>query len=280
MATPVLEKHPIPGAIGDILIDVRAADRRHPAPAVLIVHGFKGFKDWGMFPPFAERLARAGFTAVSFNLSGSGVDDQGEFSRPERFARNTFSAEQGDLDRILEALDGGSLGVPKPSSVGIVGHSRGGGAAILLAGRTPRVAALVTWAAIATVRRWSEEAMRVWRAAGRLDVVNSRTGLVLPILTDTLDDIDANAEGLLDVEAAAARIAVPWLVIHGTEDETVPLEEAHRLMAARRAEAGAETALIAGAGHTFGATHPAAGMPPSLQEVFDRSVAFLSRTLA
>jgi hypothetical protein len=29
-----------------------------------VLHGFKGFKDWGMFPPFADRLARAGFTAV------------------------------------------------------------------------------------------------------------------------------------------------------------------------------------------------------------------------
>jgi hypothetical protein len=89
MATPQLTKHSLPGRLGPILVDVRAGPHDEPRPAVLILHGFKGFKDWGMFPPFAERLARAGFTAVSFNVSGSGVDDAGDGSWPERFGRNT-----------------------------------------------------------------------------------------------------------------------------------------------------------------------------------------------
>ena len=87
MATPTLTRHTIPGALGEILIDVRASARRHPAPAVLVVHGFKGFKDWGMFPPFSERLARAGFAAVTPSLSGSGVDGDGRFALPDRFRR-------------------------------------------------------------------------------------------------------------------------------------------------------------------------------------------------
>lgn len=279
MATPVRTKYTIPGTLGELLIDVRTADRRHPAPAVIVVHGFKGFKDWGMFPPFCERLARAGFTAVSLNLSGSGVDDDGEFSRAERFGRNTFSAEQRDLDLVLDALDDGTLGVPKPTSIAVVGHSRGGGAAILLAGRSERITALVTWAAIATVRRWTDESVRAWRARGSLDVVNSRTGQVLPLYTDVLDDIEAGADGPLDVVAAAGRVSVPWLLLHGTADETVPADEARRLAAARQPDAGGESVLIDGAGHTFGATHPFGGMSVALQEVFDRSVSFLSRTL-
>ena len=43
-------------------------------------HGFKGFKDWGFFPHLADRLARAGLVAVSFNFSGSGVGPDGETS--------------------------------------------------------------------------------------------------------------------------------------------------------------------------------------------------------
>src|SRR5512143_489800 len=77
MATPTLTAHTLPGVLGPLLVDVRTSDRAEPRPAVLIVHGFKGFKDWGMFPPLADRVARAGFTAVSFNLSGSGVDEKG-----------------------------------------------------------------------------------------------------------------------------------------------------------------------------------------------------------
>jgi dienelactone hydrolase len=65
MATPTLTRHTLPGTLGDILIDVRAGGRGSPRPAVIVMPGFKGFKDWGMFPPFCERLARAGLSAVS-----------------------------------------------------------------------------------------------------------------------------------------------------------------------------------------------------------------------
>ena len=117
MATPTLTKHTLPGSLGPILIDVRAAGRTSPQPAVLVIHGFKGFKDWGMFPPLAVRLARAGLSAISFNLSGSGVDDAGEFAFPEKFGHNTFSAELHDIEIVLDALLEGHLGVAPPSSV-------------------------------------------------------------------------------------------------------------------------------------------------------------------
>src|SRR5215510_11976343 len=51
MATATLTKHRLSGALGEILIDVRSGGRSSPRPAVVVVHGFKGFKDWGMFPP-------------------------------------------------------------------------------------------------------------------------------------------------------------------------------------------------------------------------------------
>ena len=47
--------------------------------------------------------------------------------------------------------------------------------AILTVARTPGYGALVTWAAIAHVRRWSEEQRATWRANGKLDMVNART---------------------------------------------------------------------------------------------------------
>jgi len=102
MATPTLTKHTLPGALGEILIDVRAGGRGSPRPAVVVVPGFKGFKDWGMFPPFADRLARAGLSAVSMNPSGSGVDDAGDFTLVE--------FEHRDLERYgarAEELRGG-----------------------------------------------------------------------------------------------------------------------------------------------------------------------------
>ncbi|HXE57911.1 MAG TPA: alpha/beta fold hydrolase [Gemmatimonadales bacterium] len=278
MATPTLSRHRIDGALGPILIDVRAGGRDSRRPAVVVLHGFKGFKDWGMFPPFAERLARAGFVAVAYNASGSGVDESGEFAWPDRFGRNTFGAELADLAQVLEALTAGELGVAPPSSIGLVGHSRGGGIAVLHAARDPRVRALVTWASIASVVRWSAEERRAWRERGRLDVMNQRTGQVLPLRTDVLDEIEREARGSLDIERAAGQVAVPWLIVHGEADPAVEVEEARRL---ERASRGGLVRLLTlpGAGHTFGAVHPWAGETPDLRRVFDETLGWMARWL-
>jgi dienelactone hydrolase len=275
MATPSLTRHQLPGALGEILIDVRAGGRETPRPAVIVVHGFKGFKDWGLWPALAERIARAGLSAITLNLSGSGVDDSGEFVHAERFGHNTFSAELQDLRRVADELHDGGLGVAPPSAVGVLGHSRGGGVAVLHTAGDPRVRALVTWAAISTVQRWPASQRAAWRAAGVNQVKNARTGQVLPLYTDVLDDVERNASAL-DIAAAARRIAVPWLLIHGTEDDAVPLAEGERLAAAAPS---ARFVPVEGAGHTFGAVHPWQGAPPALELVEDTTLAFFAEHL-
>jgi pimeloyl-ACP methyl ester carboxylesterase len=277
MATPTLTKHSLPGSLGEILIDVRAGGRSSARPAVLVLHGFKGFKDWGMFPPLAQRLAQAGFTVVSPNLSGSGVDDSGDFSLPDRFGHNTFSAELEDIGRVVDSLMAAQLGVPSPSTLGLLGHSRGGGMAILHAARDPRVRALVTWAAIATVERWSAADRDSWRTVGRTDVQNARTGQVLPLYTDVLDDIEQNAVAL-DIEAAARRIAVPWLLIHGKDDESVRFAEAERLKASNT-HPYTRLLPIDKAGHTFGAVHPWRASTSELDTVFNATLGWLTTHL-
>ncbi len=278
MATPTLTKHVLPGTLGEILIDVRAGGRETARPAVVVAHGFKGFKDWGMFPPFAERLSRAGFSVVSLNLSGSGVDDAGAFSFPERFGHNTFSAELEDLERVVNALAAGELGVKPPPRIGLVGHSRGGGIGVLQTARDRRIRALVTWSAISSVERWSPEDQAEWRERGVKEIVNTRTGERLPLYLDILDDIGRNAGGTLDVQGAAERIEVPWLIAHGSEDESVSPLEARALHAA----SGRSTTTlleVAGTGHTFGSAHPWKGATPEFDRVADASVAHLSGAL-
>jgi pimeloyl-ACP methyl ester carboxylesterase len=277
MATPSLTRHHLAGALGDILIDVRTAGRGAARPAVLVVHGFKGFKDWGMFPVFADRLARAGFTAVSFNMSGSGADDAGNFTRPDHFRRATWSAELADIATVTDALVGGALGVDPPPALGAVGHSRGGGVAILHAARDPRVRALVTWAAVASVQRWSERERTDWRARGYLDVVNVRTGQVLQLGTDVLDDIERSGPAL-DIEAAAARIRVPWLIVHGTADEAVSVAEAGVLAAASPVPT-TRLLRVEGSGHVFGGAHPWTSTSADAERVFADTLSFLATSL-
>jgi pimeloyl-ACP methyl ester carboxylesterase len=275
MATPTLTKHTIPGVLGEILVDVRAGGRDSPRPAVVVLHGFKGFKDWGMFPPFAERLARAGLTAVTLNLSGSGVDDAGAFSRPDQFGHNTFSAELEDLGRVIDALFRGELGVAPPTALGLLGHSRGGGIAVLQTERDRRVRALVTWSAISSVERWSPAEQAQWRESGAKEIVNARTGERLPLYPDVLDDIGRHATGALDIMGAATRLQVPWLIVHGSADESVSPMEGEAL----RGSSPLQTTRLLelqGAGHTFGAVHPWKGETPELGKVFDATLGWFS----
>jgi len=278
MATSRVVPFELTGADGGPLRgDMRVAG---PArPLVVICHGFKGFKDWGMFPHLAARLARAGLNVVSFNFSGSGVGPDGEsFTEESRFARDTYLKQLADLGTVVRAARAGTLapGSGVPPRLGLMGHSRGGGVATLFAAEDGAVSALVTWAGIASVRRWNGETIEAWRLDGALDVVNTRTGQVLKLSTEILDELDRHEHGRLDIPAAAGRIQAPWLIIHGDQDEAVPVDQAHTLA---RASAGAELRVILGAGHTFGARHPWQGSTPALDEVMNRTVEWFGRNL-
>lgn len=267
MATPRLVKETLPAADGGLLhVDLRTGARPGESrPAVVICHGFKGFKDWGFFPKAAERLALAGFSAVSFNFSGSGVSDGDQFDEPERFRRQRPTADLEDLKTVCEFAGlrvGGGW-------VGLLGHSRGGGLAALHAARDKSIKALVTWAAIDHFLRWPEDDIARWRRQGSIDVVNSRTGQVLTIGRDALDDIDANRDAL-DVAAAAGRIECPWLIVHGDADATVSVAIAHQLHA--RGKPGRTEMFLPAGDHGFGIKHPWQGSTAVFDAVLDRTV--------
>jgi pimeloyl-ACP methyl ester carboxylesterase len=232
-----------------------------PRTAVVLVHGFKGYKDWGFFPWVAEQLVADRHAVVSFNLSGSGIGpDPHAFTELEAFAANTYSREQQDLARVLEAVREDLL--PRsPDRVGLLGHSRGGAGVILRAAADPGVDALVTWAALGNLDRWDEATRAEWRSSGRIFALNSRTGQQMPMDVTLLEDFEAN-RGSLDVLAAAGRLDRPWLIVHGTDDETVGVQDARALA---RMAPHARLLLVEATGHTFGAVHPFAGSTPALE---------------
>ena len=275
MATPIRTTFQLTGADGGPLRgDVRTPSGKRPA--IVICHGFKGFKDWGFFPVIADRLARAGFSVVSFNFSGSGVGEDGErFSEPERFGRSTYSGQLADVQIVLDAVTNGALSV-EPSAIGLLGHSMGGGIAVLQSARDNRVQALVTWSASARFGRlWQPDQIPEWRRTGRIDVRNQRTGEILPLYTDVLDDLVRHRE-VLDVGRAAAEVHVPWLIAHGAADESVPLDDARTLHAAN---AASELLLVEGAGHTFGIKHPWNGSSPGFDRLSGATVEWFARHL-
>lgn len=260
---------------GDVIRgDVHIPEGPPPRSAVVMVHGFKGFKDWGFFPWLARRLVGAGHAVVRFNFSRNGIGAEPErFTELDRFGANTLSLEQTELRSILAETMDGALLPRRPGKVALVGHSRGGAQAVLAAAGEPRVAALVTWAAVSHFDRWTEETKTLWRAAGRIWILNQRTGQQMPLDLSLLEDFEAH-RGQLDVTAAASRVKAPWLIAHGSEDMSVWPGEAETLA---RANPSAHLHVVYGAGHTFQAAHPFQGPTRELQEVAERTVDHLRR---
>jgi len=241
---------------------------------VILCHGFKGFAHWGFFPYLAQTLAENGLTAITFDFSGSGIGrDRESFAEPEAFAGNTFSRELDDLELLVDYAKRRRLITGK---FGLFGHSRGGGIAILFATAADSdVSTLATWAAISYPNRWSDENAATWRRQGYADVTNSRTGQVMRMGTALLDDIELNGKAKLNIEAAAAKIKVPWLIVHGTADETVPSSEAERLHA--QSPGMSTLRLIEGANHSLEARHPLTEVSPVLKKVVLETVKFFVR---
>lgn len=257
--------------------DLRRPDGAGPHPVVLVCHGFKGFKDWGFHPWLGARLADAGLAAIHFSFSRNGVRvDGGDIEDLDAFRRNTLSIERDDLDTVLDAALSGTLdGSLDLARVGLAGHSRGGGIAVVGAAERPEVKALATWAAVSHFDRIADEpTLAEWRRRGAYEVVNSRTGQKLRMGVEFLDDVLANLPRL-DVLAACRRLRAPALVVHGTADETVPFAEGEALAAAARARLLA----LDGAGHTFGAVHPFAGTTPHLLDATRATADFFRETL-
>jgi len=253
-----------------------------PQPTVLICHGFKGFMEWGFFPPLAELLADRGFTAVRFNYTGSGMKPGDELVTDlDAFRLNTFSRERDETLRVLAALgDEIAPGRVDTEKIGLVGHSRGGGASILVSAHPEwkdRLGALVTWAAVSTWDRFGgEKTKKAWRAQGTLPIKNARTGQELQLGVELLEDMEGNREAL-DILAAAGRREAPWLIVHGADDEAVPAPEAEALNQTAGGEH--ELLMIPDAGHTFNAKHPFAGPTPQLIEAMNATQTWLRRHL-
>jgi pimeloyl-ACP methyl ester carboxylesterase len=229
----------------------------HPRGVVIVVHGFKGFMDWGFFPWLAEQLCRHELAVCRFNMSRSGIEGRGDtFERLDLFGDDTYTGQVNDLRVVAEYCRSQFPSLPSF----LLGHSRGGGVALLGAQHVADLEGVITWSAISRVDRYDEATKQRWRRDGFVDVENVRTKQMMRMNTKLLDDIEQNGERL-DIGAAVERLRVPLLVVHGARDESVPVEEAH-VLASRAVDVS--KLILSNAGHTYNAIHPLVTVPPQL----------------
>ncbi len=263
----------IVNASGDpISGDLRYIDDGTRKPTLIVCHGFTAHKDWGPFPYTGRRLATLGFVSVLFNFSHNGIGQQaGRFTEEEKFSRNTVGKELEDVRGVLDALVSGVVGreVCDLSRIGIVGHSRGAGVALLSAKRDPRLFAVAAWSGVATFFRYSPHQRLIWRMKGSLPVSIRTLKTKLRQSIHVLEDLEHH-RAAYDLVEAARGLAKPLLLIHGAEDLVVKPAEAEQLYEVSD-HSLSELVLVDGAGHTFGIQSPFEGSSDQFEFVIEKT---------
>lgn len=247
------------GARGDAMA-VTLAGGPAAAPVALLVHGFRDSQHGRCVSAAAAALAAGGaWRPARMDCAGNG--DSGG-----RFAFAGYAADAEDVAAVVAHLQGAEGVVVRA----VVGHSKGGGAALIYAARYAArdgVAVVASLAARFDMRAGLEErfgsaTLAAAREDGGTDVV-LRDGFTFRLTRAALEEREA-----LDMAAVGAAVpaSVRVLLLHGAEDRVVPPADAHR-------HAGAITSatlcVIPGCDHNFtGHAHRlAAEMNRALAEI-------------
>ncbi len=251
-------------------------------PIVLYTHGFKGFKDWGHFNLLSQYFAERGFVFVKFNFSHNGttIDNDSDLHDLEAFGNNNFCLELDDLEALINLMYDEEGPLPQNEldldRIYLVGHSRGGGTVILKAAEDTRVKAVATWAAVNKFdQRWDELENDKWQREGVQWITNARTGQKMPMYYQIMENYMANRHRL-EIPKVIQNMQQPLLILHGEDDETLPVQMAHDLL---KWKPDAEMHLLPGADHSFGGMHPYQenNLPEAARVAADMSIDFFNR---
>ncbi len=248
------------------------------APCLIFVHGFKGFKEWGFFPYSANYFANKGCFVISFNFSHNGIgEEKTEFTELEKFAKNTVSLEVSELVQVIHAYRNGFFDERVFGQFGLIGHSRGGGVA-LLSSLIEKADVYVVWASVDRFDRYTKHQKNEWRKTGYFEALNSRTNQIMRMNVEALDDVELNKNSSLSIKRAVNDLNKPLLIVHGDQDLTVPIKEAYQLYEWSDKNR-TEMEIIPVSGHTFDIVQPFAGSNAKFDLVIEKTQNFLLKNL-
>lgn len=197
---------------------------------VVIGHGVTGNKDRPFIVALGEALEKSGINVLRFSFSGNG-DSEGKFTD------STISKEVEDLGAVLDQLDG--------HKIIYVGHSMGGAVGVLRTSRDERIKALVSLSGMVYTADFYRREFGMLKA----DEGFMWDEETCPLSQAYIDDM-LNIDHVL---TQAAQIKVPWLLVHGTEDDVVPPKDSQDIFA--KANEPKELFTIPGSNHVFSNEH-------------------------
>lgn len=202
---------------------------------LIIAHGFTGSKEGGgQAVAMAEALGSLGYGAFLFDFAGCG-ESEGEFKD------TSLSNHIGDLRAVFDYCR--FIGF---STIVLAGRSFGGNGALCFASLEKAVAGVCAWATPAEPwKLFSRLLQRARRLPGGILELSGANGQVLHLKDAFLTDL-----AQYDLIQAASRVGPrPLLIIHGDQDELVPVSDAYLL-----AEAAAQPKrliVVPGGDHQF-----------------------------
>lgn len=193
---------------------------------VVIGHGVTSHKERPWLIALSDGLRAAGIASLRFSFSGNGRSEG-------RFEDSTISKEVEDLGSVLDALEGWHIAY--------AGHSMGGAVGLLRTIADARIEAFVSLAGIVHVSKFMDFHFG-HQTPGR-DVMLGKPHCPLT------ESFLADAHALDTLVHRGNEVRVPWLIVHGTDDEIVPLEDSLDIVAAT--DDPPELVQLAGVDHRY-----------------------------
>lgn len=220
-----------------------AALKKHPA--VLVVHGFKGYSTQRHIKAISKSLNGVGIVTLRPDLTKNPGDSYLEF--PDM----TYAQELSDLEDVYRALP--KMKGVDPVRIGICGHSLGGMLAVEVASRHSEIKSLVTLSAVYDFRFMAKnlfnkpfgEVERDFNERGWSTIWSISLARELHIKRQFYEDIMFRTAGKF-----AAKVKCPTLVISGGEDEAVSQDHAGHYLANISSKTK-KMEIIEGADHNY-----------------------------
>lgn len=208
-------------------IDFSFHEGRKKGVLLVIGHGVTGDKDRPLVTELAKGLARRGWPCLRISYTGNG-ESEGSFED------SCITKEIADLTAVLDSLPDGVL-------VAYAGHSMGAAVGVMTAANDPRIRVLISLAGMTHTEAFVEQEFGdVQPDAGFM-----WDELDCPLSSTYVSDL-AEIDNTL---VAAAKVICPWLLIHGDEDDVVPVGDGKDAYEAAGSEK--QWVVIPGAGHSF-----------------------------
>jgi putative redox protein len=202
---------------------------------VVLGHCFTCTRHTAILRKLAQDLAGQGFVALRFDFSGNGQSD-GEF------ADSTYTKQISEMLRAVEIV--ASQGA---EWIGLAGHSMGALISFLTAARSDSVKAVAViggrLSGMRALHFLSREQRDILARTGA--VTFTSRGRFLKLTDRFFSDADS-----FDPVNILRSFRIPLLVVHGDQDEIIPVQEAFK--ARELADERLQLEIIRGADHMFG----------------------------